>query len=168
MGRTRGLDGSLWITPLTDFPDRFLDLTEIFVSDRREWQIMKIESTHIVSDRPLIKFSGIDSREEAARLTNRDLAVDADQLVELPENSHYVFDLIGCQVMELNTNRRLGEITDVRKFPANDVYVIRTDRGQEVLFPAVAEFVVEIDTDSRKVVVRETGLFDDVDEKRTR
>ncbi len=165
LGRTRGVQGQLWITPLTDFPDRFLDLKEIHVSDRGAWEKMAIELTQIVSDRPLIKFVGIDTREDAARLTNRDLAVKSDQLVELPPDMHYVFELIGCEVVELNTERRLGEITDVKKYPANDVYLVRTDSGREILYPAVADFVAEIDIEARKVVVRDTGLFDEADKK---
>jgi 16S rRNA processing protein RimM len=165
LGRTRGVEGWLWITPDTDFPDRFSELELILVSEHDAWQEFRVESAKVIGGRPLIKFVGIDTREDAARLTNRTLAVAKDQLVQLPPDTHYVFDVIGCEVHDAESDRRLGTIVDVVRYPANDVYLIRTDDGKDVLFPAVNEFVRSIDTVARKVLVVSGGLFDDANEK---
>jgi len=165
LGRTRGVSGHIWITPLTDFPDRFLDLTEILVSHRETWERFEIESSQLVGGRPLVRFVGINNREEASRLTNRDLAVSADQLIELAPDTHYIFDIIGCEVVDYESKQTLGEVVDVRRYPANDVYLIKTDQGQEVLFPAVKDLVTKIDTQQKKIFVRSAGLFDGNDEK---
>lgn len=163
LGRTRGVRGELWITPLTDFPERFEGLKEILVSDRGGWKPMAIEATAMIGGRPTVKFAGVNNREEAARMTNRELAVPADQLVELPEDTYYVFDLVGCAMVDAESGDRLGEVTDVRRYPANDVYVVKTGDGHEVFFPAVAEMVTEIDIENKKIVVRNGGLFDRTD-----
>jgi len=126
---------------------------------------MEIESSRLVTGRPILKFAGINSPEEAARLTNRHLAVTADQLVKLPKGTYYVFDLIGCEVFD-ETGVRIGEVVDVEQYPANDAYVIRTDNNEEVLFPAVLEFVKEIDAEHRKIIVRNAGLFERTRDKR--
>jgi len=68
-------------------------------------------------------------------------------------------------VCDAENDRRLGEIIDVIRYPANDVYVIRTESGKDVLFPAVNDFVRSIDTASRIVVVVNGGMFDDADKK---
>lgn len=165
LGRTRGVHGWLWITPDTDFPDRFLGLKRILVSEHDTWTEFKIEAAQVVGGRPMIKFLGIDSREQAARLTNRKLAVTGDELVKLPPDTQYVFDLVGCEVVADDDGRRLGEIVDVQRYPANDVYLVRTMNGKDVLFPAVTDFVREIDVAARKVVVRSGGMFDDAEPK---
>jgi 16S rRNA processing protein RimM len=165
LGRTRGVGGWLWITPETDFPDRFLGLKRILVSEHDAWTEFEIEEAQLMSGRPMIKFIGIDSREEAARLTNRKLAVTSGELVKLPPDKQYVFDLIGCEVVADDDGRRLGEIVDVQRYPANDVYIVRTMNGKDVLFPAVTDFVCEIDVAARKVVVRRGGMFDDTEPK---
>ena len=165
LGRTRGVDGWLWITPDTDFPDRFSELASILVSEHDTWQEFRIESAKVIGGRPVIKFVGVDTREDAARLTNRTLAIAKDQLVQLPPDTHYVFDVVGCEVHDAESDRRLGKIVDVVRYPANDVYLIRTDYGKDVLFPAVNNFVRNIDTVARKVLVVSGGLFDDADEK---
>jgi 16S rRNA processing protein RimM len=163
LGRTRGIQGQIWITPLTDFPDRFEGLKEILVGDRDGWKSYEIEATWMIGERPVIKFVGINSREDASRMTNRELAVTGDQLVELPEATYYVFDLVGCEVIDETSGEKLGEVTDVRRYPANDVYVVRSESGEEVLFPAVVELVATIDIVSKKIVVRSGGFFDKPD-----
>jgi 16S rRNA processing protein RimM len=163
LGRFRGVSGEIYVVPATDFPERFLDLEAVYVGDRDRWQRMEIEAAKIVSDRPVVKFKGINSKEAVAHLTNRPLAVTKDQLVKLPQDVHYVFDLVGCRVHEYRTDALLGEITDVLQYPANDVYVIRVGDGSEVLFPAVTHFVKEIDTGNKKVVIDSAGLFKDAE-----
>jgi len=135
------------------------------VSESETWRELKVEGAKVISGRPAIKFVGINRREDAGRLTNRLLAVTREQLVELPPDIHYVFDLVGCEVFDEQSDRRLGEIVDVIKYPANDVYVVRTAGGTDVLFPAVNSFVRRIDVAARKVTVINGGMFDDADEK---
>jgi 16S rRNA processing protein RimM len=161
LGRTRGIHGELYVTPFTDFPERFLDLKEIYVEYRGVWERRVIESSRLVSARPVIRFANVTNPEDAARLTNRNLAVTRDQVVKLPEDSFYIFDLVGCKVYEEDTSRYLGEVVDVRQYPANDAYVIRRETGDDVLFPVIRQYVKHIDIDQKKIVVDSAGLFDD-------
>ena len=159
LGRYRGVRGKITVTPITDFPDRFLDLEEIYVGHRGTWQSLRIESAEFISGRPVLKFEGIDSKEEVALLTNRPLAVTREQLVELPEDVHYVFDLVGCEVFDRQSGDKLGEITDVLRYPANDAYVVKVLDGTEVLFPAVTELVKHIDIEAKRIEVDSAGMF---------
>lgn len=158
LGRARGLKGEIYITPTTDFPERFLDLKAIYVNDRGTWQSRKIDSARLVSGRPAIKLAGINNPEDAAELTNRMLAIKESQLIELPDGVHYVFELIGCVAFEEETGRRLGEVVNVERYPANDVYVIKTDDNREILCPAVVDYVKEIDIENKKIILKVDGL----------
>ncbi len=160
LGRFRGVHGDIWVTPETDFPERFDGLKKIFVQNRREWEEMALARTGFVSGRPVLKFVGVDSPEEAARMTNRLLAVPRDQAVELPEDMFYIFDLIGCEVFEDGSDELVGEIVNVEQYPGNDVYFVKTPAGTEMLFPATKEYIRSIDTDNRKVIVSGPGLID--------
>ena len=160
LGRTRGVEGEIYITPFTDFPDRFLELNEIFVKSQREWEKMKLVSSRLIDDRPVIKFENINNPEQAARLTNRIIAVPKDQLVELPDDMFYIFELVGCQIFSDTDNSLLGEIVDVEQYPANDVYLIKTVEDKTIRFPAVKQFVKSVDIDNKKVVVDPAGFID--------
>lgn len=161
LGKTRGVEGELYVLPLTDFPDRFLDLDEIYVEHRGAWEKLRIDSSRMVSGRPVIRFAQIETPEAAALLTNRHLAVTRDRLVRLPKGSYYIFDLVGCALIEATTRVVLGEVIDVRQYPANDAYVVRRSDGQEILFPAVRQFVKKVDIAGKTIEVDSGGLFED-------
>ena len=160
LGKTRGIGGGLYVTPFTDFPDRFLELTEILVRDRDTWETKRIEKAWLVSGRPVLKFAGVNSREEAARLTNRELAVRRDQTVPLPDGSFYVFDLIGCSVYAPTGDEPIGEIVDVYQYPANDAYLVALKDGRQAMLAAIERYVKMIDVEAKKIVIDPTGLVD--------
>ncbi|PWB74375.1 16S rRNA processing protein RimM [candidate division GN15 bacterium] len=160
LGRTRGVHGEIWITPTTDFPERFLGLKEIYMDNRGVWEKVRIRSSRIISGRPVVALAEITSPEEASRLTNRELALPREQLVKLPEDRHYIFEVVGCLAYASDSGELLGEIVDVAQYPANDVYVIRKPDGGETVCPAIKQFVVSIDTEKKRVTLVTDGLLD--------
>ena len=153
------MHGELWVTPATDFPDRFLGLKEIYVSNRGGWEKTRIVSSRMISGRPVVALADVTNLEQASRLTNRELAVPREQLVKLPDDRHYIFDVVGCQAYAAGSNEPLGEIVDVQRYPANDVYVIRKADGGEMVCPAIKQFVVSIDTEHKRVTLVADGLL---------
>ena len=160
IGRTRGVHGDVYVTPATDFPERFVSIDEIFIKTRTGWEKLKIAAGSMVSGRPVLRFEGIDNPEDAARLTNRTLAVPRDQVVELSHDTFYIFDLIGCEVFDDRSGVLLGKVTEVERYPANDVYVITTIDGKKVLFPATRDFVKNIDIKNKKITVINADQFE--------
>lgn len=161
LGRTRGVRGDIWVTPLTDFPERFKGMTEIMLRSPEGWQKVKLNSAVLVGGRPVLRFEGYDNREEAARLTNRDVGVTHEQLVSLPEGHFFVFDLIGAEVFARDDGERIGKIVDVRQYPTNDVYVVEDPEGRQMVVAVVKAFIEEIDIAGRRVVVDRSGLVED-------
>lgn len=160
LGRKRGVNGEMFVIPETDFPERFLDMSDIHVQIRGEWEKMRLASVRFVGDRLVVRFKGVTTPEAAARLTNRELAVRRDEVVALPQGRYYVFDLVGCEVIDEADGSRIGEIADVELYPANDVYVVATDDGQRLSIAAVEDFVMSVDIDQKKIVINRAGLFD--------
>ena len=163
LGRPRGVSGEIYVTPLTDFPERFKDQKQVYVGSKGRWERLDIVSVYYVAGRPVIRFANVSSPEEAARLVNCELAVTKDELVKLPEGTYYIFDIIGCAVIEHETERLIGEVTDVIQYPANDVYMIKTLEGQPLMVPVVREFVKSVDIEAKRIRVAAAGLID-VDE----
>lgn len=159
LGRPRGLAGEIYVTPETDFPQRFVGLKEIYVKDRNRWEKRSLISSRLISGRPALLFEDITTPEEAARLTNRDLAVPRSQAVVLPDDTYFIFDLIGCEVLEEDTDRLIGQVVDVERYPANDVYVIKSTSGEMLRCLAVRQFVRKVDIQERKISVLTAGLL---------
>jgi 16S rRNA processing protein RimM len=160
-GRTHGLDGGIYVTPLTDFPDRFGNLEVVYLATDSGWDKVEIESVEMMNGRPMMKLKAIDTAEQAAWLVNRELAIPREQLMPLGRDQYYVFDLIGCAAVDGKSDEVIGTITDVIRYPANDVYVIEAAEGGKMICPAVAAFVLSVDIITRRVVVDRGGLLAD-------
>ena len=158
--RPRGIVGELKILPLTAWPDRFLQLEQVYVEPRR----CPIRRMQVTKARQLgrffsLKLEGIDTVEDAETLRDGFLLVDRSEVPPLPEGSFYIFDLIGMEV-RTETGTWVGEIQDVLELPANDVYVVRNET-REILIPAARDIVRRIDLSSGVMIVAERkGLVD--------
>jgi 16S rRNA processing protein RimM len=162
LGKPRGVRGEITIIPLTDFPERFLKMKTILVSSRNgSWETMNVESSMLVSGRPVMKLAGIHDPESAARMTNKELAVLKTNAVQLPKNRFYVFDIVGCQAVDESNGKVIGDVVDVMSAPANDVYHIRTSDGRMLLAAAVSSIVRSVDIANRTIVVNAGGLFEE-------
>ncbi|MFQ5500066.1 MAG: ribosome maturation factor RimM [Candidatus Zixiibacteriota bacterium] len=158
VGRPRGLDGELFVSPETDFPDRFVGLKEIYVKQRDSWHKRRLESSRLVRGRPVVRFAGVKTPEQAALLTNSELAVTEDELIKLPPDEHYLFELVGCKVINDKTGEPIGEVIDVEQYPANDAYLIEKPDGTRALFPVVRQFVKKIDMEKREILIDISAL----------
>jgi len=158
-----GIRGELKVYPLTNIPDRFLDIGDILV----EYPDGAIQKRHVqharyAGDYVIVKFDAIDTRNDAERLSGSFISVPLSQVPALDEGIYYAFDLLGMRV-EDEQGVVSGEIVDIESFPANDVLVIRKNDGVIVHVPAVSEFVVAVDVDQKRTVIR----FPEFDENTT-
>jgi 16S rRNA processing protein RimM len=121
IGKTNGLKGWQKIHLLTDFPEQFKPNTT-FESDKINLTIEKIDLK-----RKIVKFKGIDTPEDAKKLTNRMLYTTEEQTkenIKLKENEYFWFDIIGCDVVENDT--LLGKVKEIERVDV-DYLVIDTD-----------------------------------------
>lgn len=116
--------------------------------DRRQ---MTLVSARPANDVLLVRLEGVETREQAAALTNFELWLPRASLPQLAPDEFYVEDLIGCAVVDLDGRER-GTVKASFWNGAQDVLTIEGPDG-EVMVPAVAEFLREVDLDARRVVV---------------
>ncbi|HLZ24864.1 MAG TPA: ribosome maturation factor RimM [Ktedonobacterales bacterium] len=162
---TFGISGELKVMPLTDFPERFERTPTVYVAEKRT-------PFRVLEARPhkqyiLLRLQGVADVDAAERLRGAGLWIPADQITALPLDQFYVHDLIGMRVRHVNGDE-LGTVADVLSSPGNDLFVIQTPDGREVLVPAVKAFIPSIDKSARIITVDPIpGLFDDAAEDAT-
>ncbi|WP_104370616.1 ribosome maturation factor RimM [Desulfocucumis palustris] len=149
---TQGNRGELRIFPLTDFPGRFLDMDTVLVELNGEKRKYTIETARLYKKFVIIKFKETPDMTAAEKLKGALLKVTREELVELPEGSYYIFDLVGINVYDPAGNS-LGILEEVIHTGANDVYVVAEQGGKPVLVPALKSVVKEIDVPGRRMVV---------------
>lgn len=156
---THGNRGALRVLPLTDFPERFEQLTRARVSLRNSLRELIVEDKYAHKKYIIIKFKEIQTMNAAQELTGGYLVVTREELTPLPEGSYYIFDLIGADVFGID-GRRLGNLTEIIKTGSNDVYVVDTE-AKPLLIPALKKVVKEINLAERRLVVQlPEGLTD--------
>jgi 16S rRNA processing protein RimM len=103
---------------------------------------------------------GVTSREAAEALAGLLVAGDTAHLEPLPEGEFYWFELVGCAV-EASDGRALGTVRALWDTGAADVLVLEGSRGEEVLLPAAAELLREVDVARGRIVIDvPAGLVD--------
>lgn len=159
---THSLKGEVKVISSTDFEEqRFEKGTELLIT--RGKQVVKevtVESYRTHKNNLLVKFVGIDSIEEAEKLKNLQIKIDSDNIGELEENEFYFHEIIGCEVFDEN-GKSLGEISEILTPGANDVWVIKSQNGKEILIPYIEDVVKKIDVENKKIDIEVMeGLID--------
>lgn len=148
IGAPHGIHGELRVLPLTDFPDRFAGLRQVYAGD----ELLDIDSVKYHQQFVLIRFSKYLVREEAMRLTGKLLSLDRSQAAPLSAGEYYAFDIIGLSVYD-TAGSLMGKVTDVLKTGSNDVYVVAPAKdGPEILVPALKKVVKDIQLDEGRMV----------------
>ena len=154
-----GVRGELRVKPWCDGPE-FLKNFKYLYFDAQGKEKVTVLSARPHGNITLLKLDGTDTAEKAQALRGRTLYIDRRD-ASLPENSWFIEDLIGCKVIELDTEKTYGTITDVMKMPANDVWTVRGEDGKETLIPAIKSVVIKTEVENGVVYIKALkGLFD--------
>jgi 16S rRNA processing protein RimM len=159
--RTRGLKGEIVADLLTDFPERFDEVSALVaLGPRGERQTVELEDFWFQNDRIILKLADCDSVEAAEKFKNYEFCVAESEIVELDENQYYDFDLEGCTVQELS-GRKLGQVKSVLKTGGPEILVIAAENGAEIMVPLVESIIVQVDINAKKIVIDPPeGLLD--------
>lgn len=104
-----------------------------------------------------ISFNEITVREVASVYRGALLSRLEDS-EELQEGEFRYEQLIGLSAVSASGD--IGVVVDIFETAAHDVYVIKKDE-KEYLIPAVKEFILDIQLDEKKIIIREMkGLFE--------
>lgn len=113
----------------------------------------KVTGIKFFKNQVILKFQEFQDINEIEKYRGKDLLIDREQAVPLAENENFIVDLIDMDVYD-EEEKRLGTLTDVLQTGANDVYVVETDEGKEILLPAIPSCILDVDVEAAKMIVR--------------
>ena len=146
-----GIKGEVKLYHYSDYKERFEELDQIIVEKKGKSQTFKIEKVRYQGDMVILKLEGISDRNTAETFRDSDVYITEADLRELPEDTYYLRDLIGMKVIDEGAYGEIGVLKDVIQNTAQDVYVVATPNGKEILIPAVKDFIRSINTDDRVI-----------------
>lgn len=103
--------------------------------------------------RPVVKFEGVNSRNDADELRDYEILIAEEDLAELEEGEFYIKDLIGFEVYDRNSESTIGSVIDYIQNRAQCLWDVKTTEGKQVLIPDVEAFVKNIDGEKRVIEV---------------
>lgn len=149
--RAHGVMGEVYVRPVSDIRERYDGLKSVLVRQENGISEVSVDSVRWKGPDLLVKLTGIDDRTAAEALRGAHLGVRRSDVFPLPDGTYYVFDLVGCVVID-QAGGEVGTVHDVLRMPANDVFVLGVANG-EVLIPAVKSIVKRIDLEARIIEI---------------
>jgi 16S rRNA processing protein RimM len=152
IGRPHGIRGDVMVGVRTDEPELRFAPGSRLDTDPAGAGPLTVASSRWHSGELLVRFEGVADRDAAAELRGTWLTVDSATLTppQDPDEFHDT-DLVGLSVRTLD-GTPVGTVDDVLH-PGQDLLVIKSPDGQEILLPFVKAFVPDVDLKSGSLVI---------------
>lgn len=155
---THGIKGELKLDLWCDDVDYVKQFKTVYL-DENGRQALTVVSIRPQKHMGIIKFAEITSIEQAEEYKNKIIYGNRDDAV-IDENANYIADLIGCYVVDIDTEQEYGRVVDVLNHGASDILEIE-DNGSKKYVPVIPDIVKEINTEYEVIKIKYMkGLFD--------
>jgi 16S rRNA processing protein RimM len=145
-----GYRGEVKIKIITDYPDRLIKHKTVYIGPQA--RAFQVERAHLHYGYVLMKFVGFETDTSVAKLRGEIVQIPAQEAAKLKKNQYYHHQIIGLKVVTENGDP-LGTLAEILETGANDVYLVRTPEGKEILVPAIKSVVKEINLDAKTITV---------------
>jgi len=145
-----GFRGEVKVRVITDYPNRLVKAKTIYLGEQA--RALQVERARLHSGYVLMKFAGLDSDTAVAKLRGELLHIPVEDAVKLKKGQYFHYQIIGLNVVS-TAGEALGQIKEILETGANDVYLVNTPQGKELLLPAIKDVVKQIDLDAGTMTV---------------
>ena len=157
---THGVRGEVRVQPWCDSPAQLGAMKTLYWDEAGQKPVKVRARAH--KNIALVTLDGVTTVEQAQALRGKMLYAHRDDF-RLPADRYFVRDLLGLSVVDADSGKEYGTVSDVSQTGANSVYHLQTPNG-EVLMPAIPLIIKEMDIDGGKIRITPIGgLFDDED-----
>ena len=149
---THGIRGEVKVFPTTDDVNRFNQLKDVILDTGKEYINLEVQNVKFFKNMAIVKFKGIDDINDIEKYKGKDLLVTRENAIPLEEGEYYVFDVLGSKVVT-EEGTELGELKEILATGANDVYVVKTAQGKEILIPSIPQCILDVNVEEKVVTV---------------
>ena len=160
IGKPHGIRGEVTVQVLTDAPgDRFVPGTQ-FIVEPASAGPLTVFSARWNKDILLLAFDEIETRNQAETLRGAKLFIETEDIgADDDDEGWYEHELVGLDVRV--GGNVVGKVSALHTLPVQDLLVVTTAEGAEVLIPFVEQIVPEVNVGEKYVLVTPPpGLFE--------
>jgi 16S rRNA processing protein RimM len=149
-----GLQGTLRVDPLSDFPERYAAVSVVYLRRGEAPPVQyHIKQVRWRGAQLLVSLREVKNRSEAESHRGAELCVAESDTWKLPADVYYETDLIGFAAVD-EQGARIGVLKGVLH-AAQDILEIEGEEVGSLLVPFVAEWVGRVDSDARTIEIRD-------------
>lgn len=164
IGKPHGIRGEVTVQLFTDEPQQRLAPGAVLIREPGQATAERGADTLTVASQRwnktvcLLGFEGVPDRNAAEALRGSLLFIDAADNDDEDEG-WYSHELEGLSCLSAE-GEELGVVVELLTGPAQDLLVVQTSAGAEIMVPFVEEIVPEIDPEARRITLTPPeGLF---------
>ena len=137
-----GIKGWVKVISYTDPLENILSYKEWFIiNEGGSKKTFSIEDSRIQGKKIIVKLDGIEDRDSAEDLKNKEILVSRIDLPKLEENTFYWNDLLDLSVLD-QKGKQIGKVDSLFETGSNDVLVIVNENKERFLVPFIMEEVI--------------------------
>lgn len=150
IGAPHGIKGEVRVKPFGE-PDMLDQYGKLETKDGKKFKIKRMRPQ---KNMMVVKFEGVNTREEAEALNRVELFIDRAKLPELEdEDEFYIEDMIGMNVLD-ETGETIGTVLTVSNFGAGDMIEVKPINSSSTYYlPFTKKVVPEIDFENGNLKV---------------
>ena len=159
IGKPHGIRGEVTVEVLTDAPQDRFAAGAVFATEPAGQGPLTVATARWNKEILLLGFEEVLDRNQAEALRGTRLVFDTDSELETDDDAWYEHELIGLAARI--GSEEVGKVVALTPMPAQDLLVIKTAAGEEVLVPFVTEIVPEVDIEAGFIrLTPPGGLFE--------
>ena len=158
--KPQGIKGEVKLRPYSEDFNRIKKIKKVYI-DGIAYEVLSVK---VAPDAVFILLSGVFSRNDAELLRGKKMLVKREDAPKLQKGNYYVVDVLDS-TLYLSTGEEVGVVKDIIK-GVQDVYVVQTKGGKNILFPLLNSLNYQINVEEKKMTVdekrfKEVSLYED-------
>jgi len=149
LGKTRGNRGEITALALSDRPDRYQALGQVYLCGAGPPLPRQVEHTWFHNGALIFKFQGVDTISDAELLVGMEVRIPIAERTELDPGEFFQSDLVGCEVVDRKSGARLGRVEAWQDGGGSGLLLVEGG----LLIPFARSICVEIDVQARRIAV---------------
>lgn len=155
---THGCFGGLKLESWCNSPKEMTELRRLYLKKGADYIEYKVTKASVFKQFVILTLDTVDTMDLALAMKGQTVYARRKDF-HLAKDEYFLADLIGLSVIDADTQKVYGTLSETINRGASDIYVVQTENGERMI-PAVSEFIDHVDIKKGIFVRPIEGMLD--------
>lgn len=155
---THGCFGGLKLESWCNSPRELTELRRLYLKKGVDYIEYKVTKASVFKQFVILTLDTVDTMDLALAMKGQTVYARRKDF-HLAKGEYFLADLIGLSVIDVDTQKVYGTLSETINRGASDIYVVQTANGERMI-PAVSEFIDHVDIEKGIFVRPIEGMLD--------